>query len=348
MNHANAILASTPRWMARMLAAASAFAAILACSPVAASSPSTAARESPPEALVIEPDLSGPAAGWTIEALSRRAWGSGKAPETVRDLGALSGYKARVVSYSSDGTTLFALVHEPAGTRPERGWPVIVVAHGFVPPSTWTTEGNYVSVTRRYAAGGFLVLKPDYRGHGDSGGSAPGHFRAAAYAVDTLNLVADALLLPGVDPERVFLYGHSMGGSVALVALEVSDFFKAATIWAGVTRPFPEDTLHYLRKRDPDGADAAYAELLRYPGADAFASLSALANVGLIREPLTIRHGTADESVPFEWSVEFRDALDTAGVRYEFVEYPGADHNISQSFGAALQADMEFFRRVAP
>mgnify|MGYP000951981821 FL=1 len=285
---------------------------------------------------------------YTIHALGLRSYGTGKAPRFVKELGTIRGYKARVLAYESDGITQYVLEHRPAGAVPKDGWPLIIVAHGHVTPSQWTTEGNYISVSSRYAAGGFLILKPDYRGHGNSGGEAPGAYRAAAYAIDVLNLAHDALLLPYIDTSRIFLYGHSMGGSVALATLEASSIFKAASIWAGVTRPFPEDTLYYLSRRDKAQADLRREELKINPGEYFFPLFSPISNLDKIKVPLIIRHGTADLSVPFEWSTEFRAALDAADVRYEFVEYPGADHNISQSFNKALDADLMFFRASAP
>jgi pimeloyl-ACP methyl ester carboxylesterase len=59
-------------------------------------------------------------------------------------------------------------------------------------------------------ADGFHVFAPDFRGHGKSGW-VPGRYRFQDYADDTI------AFLRGCVPEPACLFGHSMGGSIALL-----------------------------------------------------------------------------------------------------------------------------------
>ncbi|WP_264320424.1 alpha/beta hydrolase [Zarconia navalis] len=60
---------------------------------------------------------------------------------------------------------------------------------------------------------GFSVLLIDYRGYGKSTGPHPNESRVYEDAETALNyLIRDR----GIDPDRIFLYGHSLGGAIAI------------------------------------------------------------------------------------------------------------------------------------
>ena len=259
---------------------------------------------------------------------------------------AAAGLAAEEFTYVSDGLTIHGLLERPDRPATEGGWPVIVVAHGYIPPSSWSTRENYRLVTRHYASGGFLVVKPDYRGHGRSEGRGGSAARTIDYSIDVLNLIAGLDAVPDADTDNVFLYGHSMGGEIGLRILTVSHALRGASLWAGVTEDYPENTLYFVRKRSAEEAERLQALIDTKIKREDYPSLSPGNYLDSIDVPLIIHHGTADESVPFAWSVPFRAALDEAGVDYRFYEYPGQDHNISGSFYTALDRDMEFFRSL--
>jgi pimeloyl-ACP methyl ester carboxylesterase len=89
--------------------------------------------------------------------------------------------------------------------------------------------GDRVLHAALLTATGFDVLLFDYRGYGRSGGrpSEEGTYRDARAAMTCL------LEQPGVDPARVFYFGESLGGAVALdLALERP---PASASWAAST-----------------------------------------------------------------------------------------------------------------
>ncbi|OQX29052.1 MAG: hypothetical protein B0D92_05785 [Spirochaeta sp. LUC14_002_19_P3] len=276
-------------------------------------------------------------------------------PQTVKNVKTLAtekGTRARIVAYRSGGAMVRALVEMPDKSPPARGWPVILVAHGYIPPSSYTTEGSYRLVTRYYAKGGFLVVKPDYRGHGNSEGGLPGGveglFRGALYARDVMNILASLGSIPEADTDNVFFYGHSMGGEIALWVLEAAENIlpvkiKAATLWAAVSKPFPESVLYFRAKRNSALAERLKAELQTELAGYDLASFTPLSYLSRITVPLLVHHGTSDASVPFSWSVELMDKLKAAGLKAEFYRYPGENHNISKSFYRVMDRDMAFF-----
>jgi len=256
------------------------------------------------------------------------------------------GLKAREFSYLSEGLLNYGLIEEPDEPTPPEGRPVIVLAHGHIPPELYSTEKHYRMVTQRFARGGFMVVKPDFRGHGRSEGRGGGPTRTIDYSIDVLNLIAGLNNIPDIDPENIFLYGHSMGGEIGLRILTVNQSLRAATLWAAVTKAYPENTLYFIRQRDAKAAASLLAQVEAMFTPEEYALLSPTTYLESIKVPLLVHHGTGDESVPFEWSIPFRGRLDKAGVSYTFHEYPGEDHNISQSFYTAIDTDIAFFKSL--
>ena len=281
---------------------------------------------------------------YTIEGLRARKLAPG-AVTIERDLGDKGGFRGYVVSYPSDGLRLFALMDVPTGARPASGWPVVLVNHGYIPPRSYSTIDSYHLVCDAYARAGFLVLKPDYRGHAGSPGETEGPFRSMLYAVDSLALLAAVPSVREADAGRIFAYGHSMGGDVTLRVLEATSAIRAATLWAPVSAPFPESVLYYARRRGGDEARAQLARINAQFAESDFPRLSALDNVALIRVPLLLHHGTNDADVPYAWSVTLAERLEAAGVTFNFLTYEGENHNLSRhSFATVLGRDIAFFR----
>ncbi len=281
---------------------------------------------------------------YTVDWLRARTF----APAAIaieRDLGDKGGFRSYVASYPSDGLKLFALMDVPAGPKPASGWPVVVVSHGYIPPQAYSTIDSYHLICDTYARAGFLVLKPDYRGHGGSPGGAEGPFRSMLYAVDVLALLAAVPSVLDADAGRIFAYGHSMGGDVTLRVLEATRAIRAATLWAPVSAPFPESVLYYARRRGGDEARAQLARINAQFAASDYPRLSALDNVALIRAPLLLHHGTSDADVPYAWSATLAERLEAAGVTFNFLTYEGENHNLSRhSFATVLSRDVAFFR----
>ena len=148
----------------------------------------------------------------TIEAMRKRNYpGSPFIFEQTLKPG--SNYQKYVVSYQSDGLKIYGLLTVPnAQNPPAGGWPAIVFNHGFIPPETYKTTERYVAYVDGLARQGYIVFKPDYRGHGMSEGQPEGAYYSPAYAIDSLNALESLKNYGPVNPRKIGMWGHSMGG----------------------------------------------------------------------------------------------------------------------------------------
>lgn len=73
---------------------------------------------------------------------------------------------------------------------------------------------------------------------------------------------------------------------------------------------------------------------------------AAITPVSYLRDlsgPLQLHHGTADDSVPVEFSEGLHARLLEIAKPVELYTYKGDNHNISNSFGTAMQHSIQFF-----
>ncbi|KKU97575.1 MAG: hypothetical protein UY28_C0018G0005 [Candidatus Amesbacteria bacterium GW2011_GWB1_48_13] len=151
------------------------------------------------------------------------------------------------------------------------------------------------------------------------------------------------------------MYGHSMGGDVTLRVLEICpDCAAAATLWAPAVTEFPETFMYFARRgniADPTRTarlERRQRELAENFKPEEYSQVSSLANTALVKVSLNIQHGTADESVPFEWGMALAARFEKKGVEHNFYSYIGDNHDIAGNWGTALGRDFGLFRSVTP
>ncbi|MBI2039752.1 alpha/beta fold hydrolase [Candidatus Microgenomates bacterium] len=271
--------------------------------------------------------------------------------ETLQDD---SNYKRFIASYKSEGLKIYGLLTVPKGEEPEGGWPAIIFNHGYIPPREYQTTERYVSYVDGFARAGYIVFKPDYRGHGNSEGEPTGAYSSNAYTVDVLNALSSLKKYPNVNPNKIGMWGHSLGGFLTLRSMVVSKDIKAGVIWAGVVGSY-DDLLNNWRRRGftpPPGIPSSarrWRDLLveQYGTPEQnpafWNSISANSYLKDISGPLQLHHGTADTSVPVAFSQKLEQQVKAVGKEIELYTYQGDDHNISNSFSTAMQRSIEFF-----
>lgn len=94
------------------------------------------------------------------------------------------------------------------------GRPVMVMAHGL----SCTKDTALAPFAHAFAAAGIDVLTFDYRGFGESGGLSRQVVSLAGQLEDLRAAIAHAATLPGVDPQRIVLWGDSLGGGHVISA----------------------------------------------------------------------------------------------------------------------------------
>ncbi len=266
-----------------------------------------------------------------------------------------SNYRQYIASYQSEGLKIYGLLTIPDGPQPATGWPAIIFNHGFIPPNTYRTTERYVGYVAAIARSGYVVFKPDYRGHGSSEGEARGGYSTPDYTIDVLNALASVKKLAEVDPKRIGMWGHSMGGMVTLRAMVISKDIKAGVIWSGVVASYADLISKWHQPHSEPTPTAGPPEARRWrnqmieeygtpeENPDFWNSISPISFVGDISGPLQLHHSTTDPEVPYAFSQGLDQAMQAANKTVEFYTYQGDNHNLSNSFGVAMQRTIAFF-----
>lgn len=286
-----------------------------------------------------------------IDAMRSRDYpGSDIVIEAVLDPGV--NYSRYYVSYLSDGLKIYALMTVPNGEKPATGWPVVIFNHGYIPPNVYRTTERYVNYVDQIARNGYIVFKSDYRGHDRSEGTSGSIYTQPNYTIDVLNAVASVKRYPDADPNRIGMWGHSMGGYITLRAMVVSSDIKVGVIWGGVVAPYPDlftrwNPGGHLTSAAPGSwvysLEQAYGSVDTNP--DFWNSISANGYLHDLRGPIQLHHSTTDEVVPVKFSEMLYEEMLAANQSVELYTYEGDNHNISRNFDTAMQRSVEFFDR---
>lgn len=241
--------------------------------------------------------------------------------------GGLEPYKLRepenLEVKAKDGTTLYATLLLPAGATNPASVPLIVNAYGG--PGIQTVQNKWsdsLFFDELLAQHGFAVLHADNRGSAGRGRD----FEQAAYhnfgpvQLDDQLAVVDAALAkyPQLDKGRMGWWGWSWGGTFTLYAMTHSDRFKAGVAVAPVTDWRNYDSIYTERyMSQPADFPAGYRD---------FSVVNSAAN---LKGRLLLAHGTGDDNVHIENSVQFIQKLIEAGLPYDLQIYPRKTHSIA-------------------
>jgi uncharacterized protein len=266
-----------------------------------------------------------------------------------------SNYTRYIASYYSDGYKIYSLLTIPTGEAPEKGFPVIVFNHGYIPPAEYRTTERYVAYTDIFSRNGYIVIKPDYRGHGNSEGNPEGAYFSPAYTVDVLNAVSSVKKFDKADPDRIGMWGHSMGGSITLRSMVVTGDIKAGSIWGGVVASYQDMAENWNRgttwkpsEREQTFPRPSRQQLLEQYGSflenpEFWRSISPIYYVSEVSGPIQIQHAKGDTVVPILFSIRLKEAMENAEQEVEYFDYEGDDHNISANLNTALNRSLLFF-----
>ena len=162
-----------------------------------------------------------------------------------------------LVEYPSPVGNLSAYITPDPGDGRRR--PALIWAHGgFGGIGSWLwEEPDYLEAFRD---AGFVVFCPSWRGENDN----PGTFELFYGEVDdALAAIDHVRSLPHVDPDRVYMAGHSTGGTITMLAASSTDKLRAAFSFGGApdigrvlgdgagygNTPFPHDDERESRLR---------------------------------------------------------------------------------------------------
>ena len=131
------------------------------------------------------------------------------------------------VTFVSDGINLSGVLHVPEGGRGR--WPAFLVLHGF---GSNKDSGGTVATARLYAGLGYVTLRFDMRGCGQSEG-VRGRVICLEQVADTRNALAFLANRSEVDPQRIAVSGQSFGAAVAIYAAGVDERVAACVSSGG-------------------------------------------------------------------------------------------------------------------
>ena len=116
------------------------------------------------------------------------------------------------ISFQSDGLKISGLIDRPPDYKPGERRPAFIVLHGF--GGNKDGQGQSV-VAKQFAQWGYVTLRIDFRGCGESEGEH-GRIICLDQVADTRNAISYLSTRPEVDSDKIALVGSSFGAAVAV------------------------------------------------------------------------------------------------------------------------------------
>lgn len=227
----------------------------------------------------------------------------------------------------------------PGGARPAPGAkPPMLAATLFLPATAHSGGPHLPGLIVAHGAGsnrlrhrgfcfeachqGFAVLALDFRGHGDSSGTADGPLEE-----DILAAVALLRSHPLVDAQRIGYRGSSMGGYYGVRAAMDADFTALAVLC-----PANEEVMLRALEKRHEWSSAPKDGLQARLDDDALMAFYRGHNLAdaaeRVTSPVLIAHARGDERVPFQNSLDLAARL---GGQADLWLYPEGSHTWLQS-----------------
>lgn len=279
--------------------------------------------------MITDPQVSPqptPTAGispYSLEGLAARSYGEGELRvESAWD--EKDEFTRYYITYDSDELNIYGYVNIPQGKGP---FPVIIALHGYIPASDYETLDYSTRYADSIARKGYIVLHPNLRNFPPS--DSPGRTRdyQAGYTIDVLNLLAHVRRMAGqegsifenADLENMGIWGHSLGGGVALRVVNLVPEIKAAVLYGAVSQRY-RDNSDGVVIYNLTAADAAFS----------------------------VHHGELDEVIDPQWSHTLCEQLEEAGCDYECFFYDDQPHTFIRNGDADplfIQRTIDFYDR---
>ena len=233
--------------------------------------------------------------------------------------------KPEVISWeTAGGATSWGIFYRAVGPDAARSpRPLLVFMHGGPTgqvPFTWTGQAQY------FATRGWHYLIVNHRGGIGYGRAYQDLLRNAWGVVDLEDARSGAeyaIQTFGADPKRVVITGGSAGGYATLWALtQQPDFWTAGVALCPLAHIYDAVIGAHRFERH-------YEESLmgRLPEAGpVWQERSPITYAHRVKAPLLLFHGMDDKAVPYQQSVDFRNAVAREGGTVELVSYEGEGH----------------------
>jgi dipeptidyl-peptidase 4 len=232
--------------------------------------------------------------------------------------------KSRFFTFkTSENVELNGWMMQPRDFDPTKKYPVFMTQYSG-PNSQQVVDSwggaNYFWY-QMLAQKGYIVVCVDPRGTGGRGEE----FRKMTYKqlghYETIDQIEAAKWLanqPYVDGKRIGIFGWSYGGYMSsLCILKGADVFKTAIAVAPVTNWKWYDSIYTERYMQTEKENAA-----------GYADNSPVNFADKLKGNYLLIHGTTDDNVHFQNSIEMANALIAANKQYDTYFYPNRNHGI--------------------
>lgn len=261
-----------------------------------------------------------------------------------------STYTRYYITYKSGELTISGILNVPKGNIPAGGFPVLVLNHGHIDTSIYTNGRGLRREQDYFAKQGFAVLHPDYRNHAQSSKDPDAETNVRlGYVEDVINAVyaIKSSSLDFLHKENIGMLGHSMGGGITqAVIVTKPDLVKAAVLYAPVSMDVRDSFERWMSRNAETAKKISEAHGTPQNNPEFWDNISPITFVNNIKVPVRLYHGTADESVPLEWSQRSEKLLKENGKDVELIIYQNQPHEFTnQSWTNFMSTSAEFFKK---
>lgn len=221
---------------------------------------------------------------------------------------------------SADGKyDLPAIVTYPTNYVAGKKYPMLVNVYGGPDASQVTDAWQWNGQRQWYASEGLLQVTFDNRASGHFGKAAIGeiHRQLGILEIEDFRTMAKYFIDKGMaDPTKVCITGFSFGGYMSCMALTyASDVFTHGMAGGSVTDWHLYDSHYTERFMDTPGENP-----------EGYKKTSVMQYVDKYKGMLQIVHGTMDDNVHMQNSIQLIGALQDKGKDFEFMLYPNGRH----------------------
>lgn len=238
------------------------------------------------------------------------------------------------VVFDNDGERIVGVLHLPDGLRKGERIAAVAMLHGFTGHKS-EAHRLFVHIARALCDAGFIVLRFDFRGSGDSDGdfedmTVPKEVSDASKAISFL------LSLPFTDPQRIGVIGLSMGGRVAAILASRDKRVRFVVLYSAALGPLRKKFLSGLKigdlKRLEEGEAVSIGGgwYLKKPFFETLDSPVPLQILDAIKVPVLMIHGDSDSVIPLEDSIKGYEILRGLNRRNELYIVKGGDHTFTE------------------
>lgn len=236
-----------------------------------------------------------------------------------------------IVKLENDGFELYGMMSTPRGFDPSKKYPVVMQLYGGPgTPYVRDTWKNRDAQNQWCWENGIIYIVVDPRSSGENGRAGMDEAFKRMTVIELQDYIhwAEWLQsLPYVDGSRIGVEGFSFGGTTtSMLVLRYPEYFCCGVAGGGVYDWTLYDSHYTERFMDtPQANPEGYKEatVLSWVGSCALKERAGLHN-GM--PALKLTHGTGDDNVHFQNTLQLIDALQKNGIQFELMIYPDGMH----------------------